>query len=349
MPTITRSLLFTAAITILALSVFPVVAQVQPIVAENCGFLGMNCSGAETFLGNISPYIRVITNVAVDLLAVIAMGFLVVAGYLYVTSTGDSDKAEKAKNQIVYALLGLIVAGSAFIVVNAFVARTALPISLYLLLVINLAFTLLGTFAMAAIVFGGYAYITSGGDERKSEQAKNIIAFSVLGLIVAGSAWVVVGAVNARNAQPIIEYLTPYVNVALSLVGIIATIFLIYSGYLYISSTGDEDKSTQARRQIFFALLGIFVAGAAELIVAVVAEQETAYLIVRIRSVVNAILTILGIAAAIYVIIGGVMYITSTGDEDKSSRAKMQIIYAGVGLVVIILSAVAVNLIINAI
>jgi len=271
---ITKSLLFVAATTVLALGIFPVMAQVQPIVAPNCGFLGMNCTGTETFGSTISPYLLEIINIALALIGIIASGFLVIAGYLYVTSTGESDRAERAKNQIVYALLGLVVAGAAFILVNAVVARDAGPIQLYLL---------------------------------------------------------------------------PFINMALSLVGIIATAFLVYAGYLYISSTGDEENSTRAKRQIFFALLGIFVAGTAGLIVNVVVFQETADLIISVRRVVNAVLTLLGIAAAAYILLGGVMYVSSTGDEDKSSRAKTQIIHALIGLVVIMLSAVAVNLIINAV
>jgi threonine/homoserine/homoserine lactone efflux protein len=196
---ITRSLIFVAATTVLALSVFPVMAQVRPIIAPDCGFLGISCTGNETFSGNIGPYLQEL------------------------------------------------------------------------------------------------------------------------------------------------------INIALTLISITAAAFLVYAGFLYITSTGDEDNSSRAKRQIFYALLGIFVAGASMLIVNVVAEQRTGDLVRSITSVVNAVLTILGVAAAIYVIVGGVLYITSTGDQDKSSRAKMQIIYAVSGLIIVILSGVAVNLIIQAV
>ena len=43
-----------------------------------------------------------------------------------------------------------------------------------------------------------------------------------------------------------------------------------------------------------------------------------------------------GIIAVIIMIIGGFMYITSAGDSGKVSRAKDTIIYAAVGLVVIV-------------
>lgn len=195
---ITKSLLFVGAITVLALSVFPVVAQVQPIIAPNCGFLGMQCTGGETFFGSIRPYLEAI------------------------------------------------------------------------------------------------------------------------------------------------------INTALTFIAIIATIYMVYAGFVYITSTGDEDNSSRAKRQIIYAMLGLFVAGTASLIVDVVVSQQTADLIISIREVANAILALLAVGASIYIIIAGVMYFSSTGDEDQASRAKMQIIYAMIGLIVIALSGVAVNFIINA-
>ena len=68
-----------------------------------------------------------------------------------------------------------------------------------------------------------------------------------------------------------------------------------------------------------------------------------------IRTVVNALLTLVGVIAVVFVIIGGVRYITSQGDESAAAQAKLTIIYALLGIVVIILSAVIVNLVIDSI
>ena len=67
-----------------------------------------------------------------------------------------------------------------------------------------------------------------------------------------------------------------------------------------------------------------------------------------IELVVNAILTLVGIIAVIFVIIGGVRYITSQGDESAVAQAKLTIIYALFGIIIVILSAVLVNIIISA-
>ena len=66
-----------------------------------------------------------------------------------------------------------------------------------------------------------------------------------------------------------------------------------------------------------------------------------------IKNIVNTLLTLAGIIAAVYIVIGGVRYITSRGDDDAAATAKNTILYAGIGIIVILLSAVITNFIIK--
>ena len=72
--------------------------------------------------------------------------------------------------------------------------------------------------------------------------------------------------------------------------------------------------------------------------------------IVRIVvNIVNVLLSVVALIAAIFIIWGGFQYITSGGDENKAESAKRTILYAVVGLIIIGLSALIVNFVINAI
>ena len=51
-------------------------------------------------------------------LGAIAFLVMVIAALQYVTSAGDPSKTAKARNTIVYAAIGLAIAGSAFIIVQ---------------------------------------------------------------------------------------------------------------------------------------------------------------------------------------------------------------------------------------
>jgi len=49
--------------------------------------------------------------------------------------------------------------------------------------------------AVAAIIWGGFVYITSAGDEEKARKAKSVIFYAILGLIILGAAAIIVNVV----------------------------------------------------------------------------------------------------------------------------------------------------------
>lgn len=70
-------------------------------------------------------------------------------------------------------------------------------------------------------------------------------------------------------------------------------------------------------------------------------------LIPAVLNIVNGLLVVAGIAASIYLVVGGVRYITSQGETSETEKAKNTILFALVGLIVIGLSAAIVNFIIG--
>ena len=65
-----------------------------------------------------------------------------------------------------------------------------------------------------------------------------------------------------------------------------------------------------------------------------------------IMSILNAIIAISGLIAVIYVIIGGINYMTSQGDAGKLQKAKNTILYALIGMTVAVLAFAIVNFVI---
>lgn len=62
-----------------------------------------------------------------------------------------------------------------------------------------------------------------------------------------------------------------------------------------------------------------------------------------VTGILNAVIAVSGLVAVIFVIIGGVQYMTSTGDAGKVEKAKKTILYALIGLVVSVLAFAIVN------
>ena len=72
-------------------------------------------------------------------------------------------------------------------------------------------------------------------------------------------------------------------------------------------------------------------------------------LVAAIYTIINIFLVLVGIAAAIYLILSGVRYIGSRGDPQEAEAAKNGILFAVIGLIVVGLAAAIVRFVIGAV
>jgi len=70
-------------------------------------------------------------------------------------------------------------------------------------------------------------------------------------------------------------------------------------------------------------------------------------LTVNVKNIINGILYVVGILAVVMVIIGGIQYTTSGGDQAAVTKAKNTILYGIVGLVISILAYAIVNFVLK--
>ena len=66
------------------------------------------------------------------------------------------------------------------------------------------------------------------------------------------------------------------------------------------------------------------------------------------KRIVDYFLTFLGFIAVLMIIYGGILYVTAAGEQEKIDTAKKILMYAAVGIIVILLSFAIVNTIIGA-
>lgn len=69
------------------------------------------------------------------------------------------------------------------------------PLPLLISSIINTALILAGVVALGFLVYGGFRYITSRGDEGEVESAKDTITYAVVGLVVLGIAAAIINFV----------------------------------------------------------------------------------------------------------------------------------------------------------
>ncbi len=62
--------------------------------------------------------VQIILNVIIGVIGIVTVAVIVLGGVSYVTSQGEAAKLAKAKNTILYGIVGLVVAMLAFAIVN---------------------------------------------------------------------------------------------------------------------------------------------------------------------------------------------------------------------------------------
>ena len=67
----------------------------------------------------------------------------------------------------------------------------------------------------------------------------------------------------------------------------------------------------------------------------------------KVMNIINVVIGLLGIVAVIVIILGGIQYMTSSGDAGKVKKAKDTILYGVIGLIVCILAFAIVNFVIS--
>jgi hypothetical protein len=80
-------------------------------------------SAGECGKQSVDHTIALVVNIISSLVGVIAVIMLVVAGFRYVTSGGDSNRTASAKNTIIYALVGILVVAFAQVIVHFVLAQ----------------------------------------------------------------------------------------------------------------------------------------------------------------------------------------------------------------------------------
>lgn len=123
MNVIKKSLQALLLVPVLALGVSVVAPLAQPASAADDLSIG---GGAESAKGNdqssdlfgSSGVFRTITNVMLFIIGAVSVIMLIIGGIRYTVSGGDSAAVTGAKNTILYAIVGIVVALLAFAIVN---------------------------------------------------------------------------------------------------------------------------------------------------------------------------------------------------------------------------------------
>lgn len=120
---IKQLLLGAFAVPVMVLGASLVISPATPAYAQFDGGIEDGANSAkgkdqQTDLFGPSGVFQTITNVLLFLIGAISVIMLIIGGIRYVVSGGDSTAVQNAKNTILYAIVGIVVAILAYAVVN---------------------------------------------------------------------------------------------------------------------------------------------------------------------------------------------------------------------------------------
>ena len=141
---IKKSLQSLLIVPALALGVTSAAGVLIPTAANAAGTTGQNCvdtisggiaggagcaqgNGQGTLLFGQGGIFQTITNVLLYVIGAISVIMLIIGGIRYVVSGGDSGAVTSAKNTILYAVIGIVVAILAYALVNFVITSFTTP------------------------------------------------------------------------------------------------------------------------------------------------------------------------------------------------------------------------------
>jgi hypothetical protein len=141
------------------------------------------------------------------IIVILSLIFIVIGAVLYITSAGNDGQMKTAKGAITAAMIGLALglAAPSFLkeigtvlgwgAVNSGAVGAAKTLSEIATNVLNFLLSIVGILSIIMLVIGGIMYLTAAGDEDRIDSGKKIVKYSVIGILTALAALVIVSQI----------------------------------------------------------------------------------------------------------------------------------------------------------
>jgi len=113
--------LFAAAFTLMFISAFallPVATVGAQALDEICSDTGSDGAVCQNKDQSTDTFILSLINFLLYIIGAVAVVIMIIGGFLYATSSGNAASVSRAKNTILYAVIGLVISMIAYAVVN---------------------------------------------------------------------------------------------------------------------------------------------------------------------------------------------------------------------------------------
>lgn len=110
--------LIPALALVTAVGVAPVTYAASCSTPQECAQQGVDQADTGSSNTSVGDIIKSIVNILLFIIGAVSVIMIVIGGFKYVVSNGDSSQVKSAKDTIFYAIIGLVVAILAYAIVN---------------------------------------------------------------------------------------------------------------------------------------------------------------------------------------------------------------------------------------
>lgn len=190
--------------------------------------------------------------------------------------------------------------------------------------------------------------------------------FNPVAVLAVGGSDATIEFENPLDFDTVQELLPKILDNLQGIIVVLSLIFIVVGAILYITSAGDDKRMTTAKGAITAAVIGLAIGIAAPSFLKAIydilggticsditdlaakaaceAATDSAPDIKTIAmNTLNFLLSLVGILGMIMLVVGGGMYLTSAGDEDRADKGKKIITYAIIGIIVALTALVTVR------
>lgn len=210
-----------------------------------------------------------------------------------------------------------------------------------------------------------YAYTSSTCDGActadKCQLDTETGTYSCAGSTSSSSSSTSIEFTNPLKYDNVNAFATNVLSTLRTIIVVLSIIFIVLGGIFYITSAGNESRMKAAKGAITASMIGLAVGIAAPSFLKEIytimggksssgidTSQLTGPTLTQIAlNFLNFLLSIVGVLTIIMLIVGGIMYLTSAGDDDRVKTAKKIVTYSIIGIFISLASLVIVKQLAN--
>lgn len=206
--------------------------------------------------------------------------------------------------------------------------------------------------------------LVSTSSEEDAGKAKQSLIFGIIGLLIVQLADPIVKkmffgeqgeafediATAQLYAEGTVSYLRGIIGFIHLFLGSTAVLILIIRGFALVTSGGDEEQLTKAKKHVLYAIVGLGVVGLSEVVVrgfvfpdAGNKLPDTALGKALIVSITNYLSGFVAIISFLMLFYAGYQYVVSGGEEEVNEKVKKTVMGAAIGLLLSLAAFAIVN------